>query len=277
MSPATNLADHALHVLSSQPDVALKCADRLQAERTLPWCNSILYIESVSNQAGFHINKADGVGLRLLAGPARAVCPRVDHERARCWFGIQGLAHGFMDRLRGLFRWDGHEHELRDDLDIGAAHGAALCIEREYANGTYTAGSYWCARCVVCFGVCTLVGVLTTPIWYFLIGITMGPGLLTIMIASILAAFAFTTYANIVGALSSTPIAAANFAEPLVNGHAPLKWHHDHAAQDQEPLLPVLSDKPAVLALLYYCRGRDADHKRGVIMSWITSSTRKAK
>ena len=61
-----------------------------------------------------------------------------------------------------------------------------------------------------------MVGVLTTPIWYFLIGITMGPQLLTIMIASILAAFAFTTYANIVGALSSTPIAAANFAEPLL-------------------------------------------------------------
>ena len=34
--PATNLADHALHVLSSLPDVALKCADRLQAEKDAP-------------------------------------------------------------------------------------------------------------------------------------------------------------------------------------------------------------------------------------------------
>merc|ERR1711934_1272793 len=43
-----------------------------------------------------------------------------------------------------------------------------------------------------------------------------------------------------------------------VNGHASVKWHHDHAAQDQVVILPVLSHKSAVLAVLYNCRGRDA-------------------
>lgn len=61
------------------------------------------------------------------------------------------------------------------------------------------------------------MGVATTPVWYFLIGV--GPAdhkLLLIVLGSIMAAFSFTTYANIVGCLSSTPIAAANFAEPLL-------------------------------------------------------------
>ena len=87
------------------------------------------FTESVSHQAGVHTDEADGGGLRLLAGPAGFVCARVDHERARRWFSIQGLAHGPLDRLRGLFRWDGHEHELRHDVNIGAAYGTALRIE----------------------------------------------------------------------------------------------------------------------------------------------------
>merc|ERR1712091_205767 len=89
-------------------------------------------------------------------------------------------------------------------------------VQREFANGCYSAGAYWFARCAVCLAACTLVGVVTTPVWYFLIGV--GPfdhRLALIVVGSILAAFSFTTYANIVGCLSSTPIAAANFAEPL--------------------------------------------------------------
>ena len=86
-------------------------------------------------------------------------------------------------------------------------------VAREYASRPYTAGSYWCARCL---GVCTLVGVLATPIWYFLIGVSMGPGLLVIMIASILAAFAFHDLREYCRLPSSRTIAAANFAEPLL-------------------------------------------------------------
>ena len=37
------------------------------------------------------------------------------------------------------------------------------------------------------------------------------------------------------------------------DGHAPPQRHHDHAAQDQEPLLPLLFDQPAVLAVLHHC------------------------
>ena len=125
---------------------------------------------------------------------------------------MPGLAHGPLDRLRGLFRWDGHEHVVRDDLDIGAAHGAAVCIE-EYANGTYTAGSYWCARCVVCLGVCTLVGLVTTPIWYFLIGVWMGPGFLDNNDSLDIGGLRVHDLREYCGELSSTPIAAANFAD----------------------------------------------------------------
>ena len=62
----------------------------------------------------------------------------------------------------------------------------------------------------------------------------MGPGLLTIMIASILAAFAFhdlREYRR--GAVFHTH-SRGELGEPIANGHAPAKWHHDHMAQDQK-------------------------------------------
>ena len=60
------------------------------------------------------------------------------------------------------------------------------------------------------------------------------------------------------GALSSTPIAAANFAEPLLTAMLLLNGIMITRPQDQEPLLPVLSHKSAVVALLYYRGGGDS-------------------
>jgi len=213
--PATNLADHALHVLSSSPDVAARCADRLQAVKDAPMVQQhTLSRVSPIRQAFILIKRTasvyayspDQLGLCVHASIMNALVAGLVY---RAW--PMDLWIGFGACLGGM------------GMSMSCAMTSILAlpterpfVSREYANGTYTAGSYWCARCVVCFGVCTLVGLLTTPIWYFLIGITTGPQLLRIMIASILAAFAFTTYANIVGALSSTPIAAANFAEPLL-------------------------------------------------------------
>ena len=255
--PATNLADHALHVLSSQPDVALKCADRLQAtkdapmvqQHTLPKVSPIRQAFILTKRtAAVYAYSPDQLGLCVHASIMNALVAGFVY---RAW--PMDLWIGFGACLGGM----GMSDELRDDLDIGAAHGAALCIEgvrerdlhggellvramRRLLRGLYLS---WCphdAHLVLSHRL------------------SMGPGLLTIMIASILAAFAFTTYANIVGALSSTPIAAANFAEPLLTAMLLLNGIMITRHKIKSLFYPFYLINPQSWLCYIDCRGRDA-------------------
>ena len=186
--------------------VALKCADRLQAEQRTSY-GATAYFPRVSNQAGVHMTKRTA-SVCLLAGPA-GLCVHASIMNALLRDSYTGLAHGPLDRLRACL---GAWHEMSCAMTSILALPRSGPLYRGVRERHLYRGSYWCAS-VVCLGVhlsrCPRRRSGTFS------SITMGPGLV-IMIASILAAFAFTTYANIVGALSSTPIAAANFAEPLL-------------------------------------------------------------
>ena len=117
-------------------------------------------------------------------------------------------------------------------------------VSREYANGTYTAGSYWCARCVVCLGVCTLVGVLTTPIWYFLIGVSMGPRTPCDNDSLDISGLRLYDLREYCGSAVFDAHRRRELRRTFVNGHAFAKWHHDHAAQDQSLFYPFYLINP---------------------------------
>ena len=212
------------------------------------------FTESVSHQAGVHTDEA--AAPVCSHAPARAVCARAIMNALVAGLHT-GLAHGPLDRLRGLPGGHGHEHVMRHDLDIGAADRKTFRIEGVRERHLY--------RWIV------LVRTMRRMFWGLYVSWDTDNADLVLSHRN----YDGTSIADNNDGFDLSGIRVHDLREHCgsalvhaycgrelrradINGHAPLKWHHDHAAQDQKPLLPVLSHKPAVLALLYYCRGRDS-------------------
>ena len=185
------------------------------------------------------------------------MCPCVNNECLSSRLSVPSLAHGPLDRLRGLSRRHGHVDELRHDLYIGAAYRKTFRIEGVRERHLY--------RWIV------LVRTMRRMFWGLYVSWDTDN-------ADLVLSHRYNDGTSIADNNDSLDISGLRLYDlreycgsavfdahrrrelrrTFVNGHAFAKWHHDHAAQDQVVILPFLSDKSAVLALLYNCRGGDA-------------------